>query len=413
MALSPIDRRANAAARGTSGEPLATPADDSGPIAPLPQSANDPARRTPLDAFSLADLEAVRLLLGGGSVIDWQRLALRDLADVDRFLRVNEFRPDDERDLVRLEQIRDEAVDYLVRNFGFRFPDDVAEGLPVRELFLLASRKSRRQMYACVVLKAMHVIHHLAGRELLYRLPVSDDEVFRLVERKVVRTVEEIRGAGYPITEFQWSRKPRDSLILKLMAKTSTLAANIYDKLRFRLIVRDESDLVPLLRELSHRLVPFNYVVPGQSVNEIVNLGKLVATMPALERLQEKLQTDASAESRAATDSAGAANEFSGPGYRVVNFVADVPVRIDEFLGRVADPAVRDFGAIVFVLTEFQVIDRATALANEVGENSHDRYKERQQNRVRMRLMRGQLLDPPAAPPPADTVPGIGRGSDD
>jgi len=42
-------------------------------------------------------VEAVRLLLRGGSVIDWHRLDFRDGAEVDRFLRISEFRPDDER----------------------------------------------------------------------------------------------------------------------------------------------------------------------------------------------------------------------------------------------------------------------------------------------------------------------------
>ena len=52
-----------------------------------------------------------------------------------------------------------------------------------------------------------------------------------------MQVVEQLRAAGAPLTEFEWSRKPRDSQITKLLAKRSTLAANIYDKLRFRLIV--------------------------------------------------------------------------------------------------------------------------------------------------------------------------------
>ena len=36
--------------------------------------------------LGLGDVEAVRLLLSGESVVDWQRLAFRDLDDVDRFL---------------------------------------------------------------------------------------------------------------------------------------------------------------------------------------------------------------------------------------------------------------------------------------------------------------------------------------
>ena len=83
-------------------------------------------------------------------------------------------------------------------------------------------------------------------------------------------------------------------------------------------------------------------------------------------------------------------NEFSGPGYRVINFVADLPVRIDKFLCRTSDdPLFVENGAVVFVLTEFQIVDARTADQNESGENSHERYKERQAARVKARLMHG------------------------
>jgi len=83
-------------------------------------------------------------------------------------------------------------------------------------------------------------------------------------------------------------------------------------------------------------------------------------------------------------------NEFSGPGYRVINFVADLPVRIDKYLCRTPDdPLFVENGTVVFVLTEFQIIDARQAEANERGENSHEKYKERQFARVKARLMHG------------------------
>ncbi|HLU67133.1 MAG TPA: TIGR04552 family protein, partial [Kofleriaceae bacterium] len=218
-----------------------------------------------LDDFTLEDLEAVRLMLRGSSVIDWYQLDFRDESDVDRFLRVNEFEPERDEDMARLEELRLEAVEYLTKNFDFQIPDAVAEQVPARDLFLMASREGKHQLWACVILKVMHIVHHLAGRELSTRLPISVDQVYRQIELKVMRVVEELRAAGYPVVEFQWSRKSNDSLITKLLAKRSTLAASIYDKLRFRMIVRRPEDLVPMLAALHRRLIPFNYVVPGQS----------------------------------------------------------------------------------------------------------------------------------------------------
>jgi uncharacterized protein (TIGR04552 family) len=355
---------------------------------PLTREAALAAAEARLGQVSLGDLEAVRLLLRGGSVVDWHRLDFRDHDEVDRFLRVNEFEPTRERDILRLESLRSDAVDYLSRNFSFRLPDDVAERVPARDLFLIASRRTKRQVHACVVLKVMHIIHHLAGRELLYRLPISDDDLFRLVQAKVVRLVDEVRASGHPIIELEWSRKPRDSLVTKLLAKRSTLAANIYDKTRFRLVLRDREDILPVLFELTHRLIPFNYVVPGESVNDIVAFRKAVEDSPALARLAPGLQQDIGIEERADL-AKGGQNEFSGPGYRIINFVTDLPVRVDDFLSRIADPGYSEHGPIVFVLTEFQVVDAKTAHENDTGENSHERYKERQHTRVKQRLLRG------------------------
>jgi len=99
-------------------------------------------------------------------------------------------------------------------------------------------------------------------------------------------------------------------------------------------------DLVPMLATLTRQLIPFNYVVPGESVNQLVDLQQI---------LHGKLEPGLNpAEARY--------NEFSGPEYRIVNFVADLPLRVERLLSR-AEPAA-DNTHVVFVLTEFQIADR-------------------------------------------------------
>src|SRR5262249_8744294 len=70
-----------------------------------------------LEEFTLADLEAVRLILRGDSVIDWHRLNFTDEQEVHEFIVSQEFRPDLPSDRARLEQIKTEAIAYLRRNF--------------------------------------------------------------------------------------------------------------------------------------------------------------------------------------------------------------------------------------------------------------------------------------------------------
>ena len=55
-----------------------------------------------------------------------------------------------------------------------------------------------------------------------------------------------------------------------------------------------------------------------------------------------------------------------------------------------------DITHVVFVLTEFQIADKETAQRNESGASSHEAYKARQHERVRMRLFRDK--DDPLSP---------------
>ncbi len=336
--------------------------------------------------LSLEDLEGVRLLLRGGSIVDWQNLEFREHLDVDRFLQTNEFDPQSSADMDRLEAIRCEAVEYLSENFDLSIPPHVAEEIAARDLFLVSSRRGRGQMWACVILKVMHIIHHLAGRDLLNRLAISSEDIYHLTELKVMQTVEELKAAGHPIVEFQWSRKPRNSLITKLLAKRSTLAANIYDKLRFRLVVRERPDILPVLAALTRHLIPFNYVIPGESVNHLISFRDLVKQCDTLRDLETKSPDDKQLEQSQNQAALAPLNEFSAEGYKIINFVADLPLRVDDHVDEKPSP----YGNTVFVMTEFQIVDSVTAKQNEVGDGNHDAYKQRQYQSVRKRLLRGR-----------------------
>ncbi len=77
----------------------------------------------------------------------------------------------------------------------------------------------------------------------------------------------------------------------------------------------------------------------------------------------------------------------------MVHFVVDMPVRLPDEMIEAAPPAAWALGNVIFVQTEFQVIDRETEQFNEMGEASHASYKERQKLAVMRRLKVG--LEPP------------------
>jgi len=343
-----------------------------------------------VEGMHLGELEAIRLILRGSSVIDWRRLHFRDAAEVDHFLRLSLFDLDDPRDARRLRAILAQAVEYLRKAFGYRVADSVAQPDDLRELFLLASgaiepRKYRR--IACVVLKCMHVVHHLEARELLFRTPIREADLAERVDRRVMGEARRMQQLGLPVVEFVGNVKARSSLITKLLAKRETVAAQIFDRVRYRIVTERQDQIPSILHHLTSTLFPFNYVVPGQSQNTLVQFREIVSRHPDAAALIPELQAPLDIEARDRRP----VNAFSGKEYRVLNFVVDLPVRVDELLPP-DGPLVDDLGRIVFSLVEFQMVDAATARRNEQGESNHERYKKRQSKNVLRRLSRGLVV---------------------
>ncbi len=295
------------------------------------------------DQWTLGDLERMRLILRGGSVIDWRRLHFQSREEVDRYLRLCLFEPDDPFDRARLQRILDEAVDYLRTAFRYHVADAVARPQDVRELFLLASGvgDARLRKIACLVLKVMHVVHHVQARGLIHRARFSEDELMQLATQRV----------------------------------------QIYDRVRYRVETAARDHVLPVLVRLCDLLIPFNFVVPGQTQNTLISIRKLVHDWPTLRPLARELQVGLHHE-----EQEPAQNEFSGDSYRVLNFVVDLPVRLPERAVEAGD------GRIAFCMVELQLLDKETAAANESGENSHSRYKKRQLRKVLRRLSRGLLV---------------------
>ncbi len=335
-----------------------------------------------MEEFTLHDLEAVRLIVNGSSVIDWHRLNLRSPDQARRFLQNHELYLTQAGDRKFAEHVQRDAVSYLRRHFSFAIPKPV-ERASIEELLLMASGSGHRQVCACTILKAMQIINHMAGRELLFRLPVSDRDLFHLVEEKVYRVVGTMLSEGFPITEFIGGRKNMDSTYTKLLSKPEATAAALYDKLRFRIVTRLQSDILPVLLYLSEQLFPFNHVVPKQSTNTIFRFSDLCRSNAHLSELAQQFQEPLT------DDAAPPDNRFSAATYRVIQFVTDVPVRVPPHLMELAPPGLDNLGPVVYVLCEFQLLDAESEAVNETGEASHDRYKQRQRAAVFRRLRRG------------------------
>ncbi len=347
-----------------------------------------PVRR--VEEMGLKELERIRLILRGGSVIEWRRLHFKTWDEVDRFLRLLQIDPTRHHDEAWVRTVLGEAVEYLRRTFDYKVADAVANPNMIHDLFLLASGQieKKHRKIACIVLKVMHVIQHVESRELLFKIAVSEAELSQMVTERVLAVMDEGRQKGLPIVQFSDSIKARESIVTKLIAKRESTAAVVYDRTRFRVIVKQRDDIIPALYFLTQRLLPFNFIVPSQTDNSLVRFKDLVERYPNFRRYARHLHLDLDYEER----EDHTANAFSGSTYRVLNFVADVPIRLDQYL---PPPELDDRQRkcrIALATCEFQIADEKTAHENERGENSHERYKERQRTVVLKRLSRGLVV---------------------
>lgn len=331
--------------------------------------------------LSLMEVEAMRLVLSGGSVVDWQRLAFTSPEQVDDFLASQRIDLEIPEDRERVRYVFNEAVSYLEEHLYLRFPRDLRNPDDIRDIFMAASDASgfrRRQVLCCVALKLMHVIHHMEAAELKSKIPVAEAELFDLAEGDILRRARKMRESGLPVLSFYGSRKARSSVITKLISKKENLAATIFDKLRFRVVVDHADVLAPTLAYLTQHFFPFNYVIPGQSHNNLLAPADVVSCLPPDTELQELVDYPGL--------HTGGKNEFSGASYRMINFIVDYPVRVPD---RYITGLPFELGRVVFVMVEFQLVDEETARLNEAGENAHMLYKARQYETVSRRLVRG------------------------
>jgi uncharacterized protein (TIGR04562 family) len=78
--------------------------------------------------------------------------------------------------------------------------------------------------------------------------------------------------------------------------------------------------------------------------------------------------------------------------FKMVNFVVDLPIRLNDRHLEVWAPGIKLPSRVVHVLAEFQIVDQASNLENKKGDASHDRYKARRMSKAKERLLYGRMI---------------------
>ncbi|MBN2528633.1 MAG: TIGR04552 family protein [Deltaproteobacteria bacterium] len=337
-----------------------------------------------LDKFQLFDLEIVRLSLTNGNILDWTRLNLSD-NDAEKLCRNHCLDLNAPSDIALIERIRDESSAYLQEEFDFPMPKPIRNA-SLLELFKIASNSNtrHRQFCACTLLKAMHIINHFDAGEARQALTITDQQLFQKAEARIYQTISHMMADRLPIVEFMGGRKQRASMVTKLLSKDDPLSAQLFDKIRFRVVTATKDDVLPAINFLSRNLFPFNYILPGESYNTLFPFASYIESHTHLRELANQLNSTNQLQDHL---NPMVQNVHSSPQYQVVHWVADMPVRIENFKHAYVTDGVNPVPRpIIYVRAEIQILDRKTHRLNERGEAAHTRYKGRQRASVLKKL---------------------------
>ncbi len=360
-----------------------------------------------IETLTAEEKSIARHVLLGESIVDSLHLTLAKREAVDQFLKTNEFDWNDSEDRRRLQSIHNEAVSYLESILVRRLDKSVAKPDDIRELFSIAAQDESNRPFqldtfppsedlpltkqACLLLKVMNIIHHINGHELLYSCPISRRQIAQKVDDKIGRELSRLKASGFPLTSFEGGRKPKESLITKLLCKRTTIASRINDRLRYQIIVPEKKDLVSLVVELFSTVLPCNYLMPGTTINQLIDPDLVMSSQ---ELISHKARDMAHSIARSVSHLLPHSLEevdFTGSDYRILKFVVDVPVRIDTHTAAINDLHTTELGVIIFSLVEMTLVDEATHAANQRGANAHDQYKSRQKRGALQRMLGGKL----------------------
>jgi uncharacterized protein (TIGR04562 family) len=385
--------------------------------------------------------DTISVILEGTSPLELPAMAVANRDEAFEFLRHYGFDLEVFDDRQEAEAIHDDAIrfmrKYLLTGPGaygrLEPPRAVTEPDSLADLLVLASSPERTDeaRWACAVLRVMHTIHH-ANRAFHNE---NLDEIRKQVLQPF-RQCLQVDELGCPVLQRAASRvqlegvffkedKSRDSIIMKLLHKPNNVAQDIYDWIGIQFVTRTPVDALLVVRFLRmHNLVTFANIVPGRSINNLIDLHAFRATyenlkasyeehadveeLHLLERLSSETRDFAKLEATVHT------NPFSGAEYRSIQFTCRQLIRIPHPARRPLESILRTLREhtneeivrpllakmqtipiqkeiAFFFPYEIQILDYENYLKTRMGESSHAAYKKRQLQAARRRVLGGLI----------------------
>jgi len=378
---------------------------------------------------------SVNVVLEGSSILDVPRLEIKTIGEATSFIQAYGFDVNNPDDLALVWQFFNEAVQFIEKTLAEPDYPKVPEHLrsekalsDVRRLFILASEKERSsdQVYACAILRVMHVMIHLSYDPRLKFFQAMQTQVLNRLDKFIY--VDPSNGATYlgkqedgegiKLLFFKKKeRKDPNREIIKLLHKADSVVEEIYDRVGLRLVTETKLDAIRAVRMLLDKnIISLPNIRPARSRNRLVDLKRLqfeldrIAThlkktsepAPYIERMIKRL------EKRIGQGRKGRSflNPHSSEHYQAIQFTCRELVKVrnpqhrlyTQLSSQLANmsggnqllnelfpnvPPAFEYG---FFPYEIQIMDVKAYADSIFGKANHEEYRRKQLNAARERV---------------------------
>lgn len=350
--------------------------------------------------------QTVETVLHGQSAIDIPRLNILNLEAANKFLSAYGYDWEDTKDRDQLWSIHRQAV-ILLREVLLREAEAIPEVLSdpnqlghIGYLMVYASTEPKGdnefQRYSCALLRIMHVLVHLKNDLSAVFIDQIQNQITKPFKDHIVE-VPGVQGitlgrqvGGEQIKLYKFEVKPvktSTSAVIKLLANPTYLVPYVMDRVGIRFVTKGIFDAFRVLRYLvGSNLVSFPNNIPDQARNTAYPTNLFLEVMDEIQSANREVSGDLIEEALRKKLSASLEraeykekyNAFSGLDYRSIKFINRRRISVTNDGGN-------EFS--FFYPFEVQIMDHETYLKTLSGPMAHDKYKERQVEAARKRVL--------------------------
>lgn len=364
-----------------------------------------------------------------------------------RFLKGYGFDPNDPVELSELFGNFQEALQFIKKYFlregteiglDIKIPSSIFTITDIQDLLIMASVKEiesqqqiEERLWAEIIIKVLHTILHtdkelrsnyfpFIQKQILDRFykHIQRDSENKLFLTKKLELEEKIQLVDFKVK----AKKPRDSVILKLLHKADNVAEELFDRVGVRFVTKSPLDNLRVIKFLyKHNIVIPHNIKPSRSFNRIFDLEKFKEKYENLYQKAENLKMEEVeyleelnliADECSILNDGDLRNVHTSKSYRSIQFTGRQFIRyknpmFDELL-KLKEEArsssdlfaqrvlAIDFSAMqreirFFYPFEVQVVDEKNEIVNSQGEASHQEYKKSQQITAMKRIFKEMI----------------------